>query len=112
MKEGSIRFLGVVWMMGLVIGLLTINAGSVGAQDKKVELKAISFMPANVTKSKLFKEFLSRVEKASNGELSMKYLGGPEVHRPAGAGSGRGPGDRGHGDAAALGHPGDGSRPM
>ncbi len=79
MKEGSIRFLGVVLVIGLLAGFLTVNVGAVSAQEKKVELKAISFMPANVTKSKLFKEFLSRVEKASNGELSMKYLGGPEV---------------------------------
>jgi TRAP-type transport system periplasmic protein len=83
MKKGNITVWGVVLMIGLVIGFLTMNAGSVSAQDagsgKKVELKAISFMPANVTKSKLFKEYLNRVEKASNGELSMKFLGGPEV---------------------------------
>ena len=82
MKKGNTTFLGVL-TIGLIIGFLTVNAASVGAQGaasgKKVELKAISFMPANVTKSKLFKEYLSRVEKASNGELSMKYLGGPEV---------------------------------
>ena len=82
MKRGSTTFLGVL-TIGWIMGFLTINAASVGAQGaasgKKVELKAISFMPANFTKSKLFKEYLSRVEKASNGELSMKYLGGPEV---------------------------------
>lgn len=83
MRKFSVSVCGVFKIIGLIIVFLSVNAVPIFAESapssKVTELKSITFMPAHVTKSKLFKEYLSRAQKASNGELSLNYLGGPEV---------------------------------
>ena len=77
--KNSIRFckLGISLILCIVLALYLAPVCAQAAA--KVELKAISFMPANVSKSRLFKQYLEKAEQESNGELSIKFLGGPEV---------------------------------
>lgn len=55
---------------------------------KAVELKVVSFLPAMGLKSKVLKDFCDKVTEASKGELSIKFLGGPEVMGPLEQGQG------------------------
>jgi len=63
----------------LVVFGLACNVPLGMAASELVSLKAISFLPPMAAKSKIFKEFLSRVEANSKGGLKLNYLGGPEV---------------------------------
>jgi TRAP-type C4-dicarboxylate transport system substrate-binding protein len=44
-----------------------------------IELKAVTFLPASATEANAFYMLRDRVNERAKGELTIKYLGGPEV---------------------------------
>ena len=79
MEKNDLRILTKMGCLLLLLTITFVPVTGVAAPAKAIELKAISFLPAMATKTKLLKQFCSKVEEASKGELSIKVLGGPEV---------------------------------
>lgn len=52
------------------------------AAAEPITLKAVAFLPKNISSVTGLQMFTERVNKESNGELVIKYLGGPEVIPP------------------------------
>jgi TRAP-type transport system periplasmic protein len=44
-----------------------------------IEWKAVAFLPTTTHQTKFFVEFIDEVQKRSQGQLKIKFLGGPEV---------------------------------
>jgi TRAP-type transport system periplasmic protein len=76
-KGPCILFKTACLVLPLIVSLVPVTGSA--ATVKSTELKAISFLPAMATKTKLLRQFSSKVEEVSKGELAVKILGGPEV---------------------------------
>ena len=44
-----------------------------------IVLKCVTFLPPEIEKMEVFREFVNRVNERSQGELIIKIIGGPEV---------------------------------
>ncbi len=44
-----------------------------------IEMKAVAFLPTTTHETKFFVEFIEDVQKRMQGQLKIKFLGGPEV---------------------------------
>lgn len=75
MKRG-ILFMALTVMV--VISLLGISYGV----TKTVELKVVTFLPKTEGRIVIFQDLLKLIEQKSNGAITCKYLGGPEVISP------------------------------
>lgn len=63
-----------------VVFTLTLMASMAStASAKAIKLKATTFVPSNIAGGVWATEFFKRVNEKSNGQIEIKYLGGPEV---------------------------------
>lgn len=67
-------------IVGLVLTLAALPFSIALAQKPKpIEIKAVTWVKLDSIGISYFKRLMEEVNKRSNGELSIKYLGGPEV---------------------------------
>lgn len=74
----DIKWLRVLTTIGLVFALSTITF-NVAFAAGPIEMKAVAFLPTKAHETKFFLEFIEDVQKRSQGQLKIKFLGGPEV---------------------------------
>jgi TRAP-type C4-dicarboxylate transport system substrate-binding protein len=79
MKKNALCILMKTICLVMLLAIAFAPITGVAAPAKAIELKAISFLPAMATKTKLLKQYCNKVGEVSKGELSIKILGGPEV---------------------------------
>ena len=72
------RCLLLLTMIGLVLALSTLTFKASFAAGP-IEMKAIAFLPTTAPETKFFVEFIEDVQKKTQGQLKIKFLGGPEV---------------------------------
>ena len=72
------RCLLLLTMIGLVLALSTLTCKAAFAAAP-IEWKAVAFLPTTTHQTKFFIEFLEDVQKRTQGQLKIKFLGGPEV---------------------------------
>lgn len=66
-----------IFILAFLIGLSLLNVSGGFAQP--LELKAVSFLPKDHPLCAKAIDWVDRVNKEAKGELTVKYLGGPEV---------------------------------
>ena len=71
-------FLLLSTIMGIVLALSTLTFQAAFAASP-VEMKAVAFLPTTTHQTKFFIEFIEDVQKRTQGQLKIKFLGGPEV---------------------------------
>ena len=62
--------------------VFTVGSGFISTPDilaQPMEMKAISFVSTNNPMTVMAQEWIDRVNREAKGELTIKYLGGPEV---------------------------------
>jgi TRAP-type C4-dicarboxylate transport system substrate-binding protein len=64
----------------LVLAFSTLPFRAAYAADP-IEMKAVAFLPTKTHQTKFFVEYIEEVQKRSQGQLKIKFLGGPEVIR-------------------------------
>jgi TRAP-type C4-dicarboxylate transport system substrate-binding protein len=76
MKNNTLFKLSTI--VGIILALST-SAFQVAFAASPVEIKAVAFLPTTAHETKFFLEFIEDVQKRSQGQLKIKFLGGPEV---------------------------------
>jgi len=76
MKKNAFFLLSTI--VSIVLALSTLALKEVFAASP-VEIKAVAFLPTTAHETKFFLEFIEDVQKRSQGQLKIKFLGGPEV---------------------------------
>jgi TRAP-type C4-dicarboxylate transport system substrate-binding protein len=70
-----------LWVIGIgLISVLVFGHSAFGADP--IQLKAVGFLPKTHPIAVMTVEWVKRVNKALEGEVSVKYLGGPEITAP------------------------------
>ena len=73
------RGLQRISFIGFLVLLAFMFAFTPAADAKKIKLRAISFLPVQVTVVKTLGMYADKVNARAKGELEIKWLGGPEV---------------------------------
>jgi TRAP-type C4-dicarboxylate transport system substrate-binding protein len=74
------RFPLIVMSALLVVGMgLSFAPAQAAPKSKPIVLKAISFLPASNARTVVYRKWMDAVTERAKGELTMKYIGGPEV---------------------------------
>ena len=68
-----------VWMRTFVLPALLTIAMSVPASAKPITIKAVTFLPTNLATVAKFADYVNVINKRAKGELTIKWLGGPEI---------------------------------
>jgi len=78
MSKIAIRIVSLI--VAVFLGLLLSQEQTLGAPEPKTyTFKAVTFVPVSNPNVKNFRQWSEEVQKASNGQIVVKLLGGPEV---------------------------------
>ena len=70
----------ICFILIVFLGLLLSQGDTLSApKPKTFTFKAVTFLPVNNPLTKMFKQWSEEVKKASNGQIVVNLLGGPEV---------------------------------
>ncbi len=76
MKNNTFLKLSTVVSIVLALSILAFHAAFAASP---IEIKAVAFLPPTAHETKFFLEFIEDVQKRTQGQLKIKFLGGPEV---------------------------------
>jgi len=74
----EVKWLRMLTFIGLVF-VLSTGTFKVAIAAGPIEMKAVAFLPTTTHETKFFVEFIEDVQKRTQGQLKIKFLGGPEV---------------------------------
>jgi TRAP-type transport system periplasmic protein len=75
------KYVVITAVLFVAIALLAVHVGTATAQKKPVELSLVSFLPDIPPGANWVRLFMANVDKMSNGELKIKFMG-PEAIPP------------------------------
>jgi TRAP-type C4-dicarboxylate transport system substrate-binding protein len=76
MKNNTFFLLTTIVSIILALSALPFQAAFAASP---IEMKAVAFLPTTTHETKFFVEFIEDVQKRAQGQLKIKFLGGPEV---------------------------------